>query len=99
MVVANAVAALSEINDSSPTGTGIELMLGIFWHFFVFFKFFLLGRVSVAELVMIGWGRGGRLGTPRGQKRVGGGGGGRHKSLLSRAGVRWRIFYVRLEAK
>ncbi len=30
MVVANAVAALSEINDSSPTGTGIDLMLGVF---------------------------------------------------------------------
>jgi hypothetical protein len=30
MVVANAVAALSEINDSSPTGIGIELMLGLF---------------------------------------------------------------------
>jgi hypothetical protein len=37
MVVANAVAALSEINDSSPTGTGIDLMLrfflAFFWHF------------------------------------------------------------------
>jgi hypothetical protein len=30
MVVANAVAALSEINDSSPTGTGIDLILAIF---------------------------------------------------------------------
>jgi hypothetical protein len=33
MVVANAVAALSEINDSSPTGTGIDLILGLFWHY------------------------------------------------------------------
>jgi hypothetical protein len=34
MVVANAVAALSEINDSSPTGTGIDLMLGLLSEFF-----------------------------------------------------------------
>jgi hypothetical protein len=51
MVVANAVAALSEINDSSPTGTGIDFMLGLFGIFLSFLQS-TVRRVSVAELVM-----------------------------------------------
>jgi hypothetical protein len=49
MVVANAVAALSEINDSSPTGAGIDLMLGLFSGIFLIL---LQGRGPVAKLVM-----------------------------------------------
>jgi hypothetical protein len=49
MVVANAVAALSEINDSSPTGTDIDFMLGLLAFFWPSYK---VRRVPVAELVM-----------------------------------------------